>query len=222
MENFSMRVLPPPKNYSGDRVIDTLTPSHGSADPAKPALSPYPEKRSSYKHKRFSTSLLVLVFLFLTAVLPLPAVFAEDEPGIILGSGAITTGNKVYFGTYNEKPVLWRVLKTGDGKALLISNDILDNIQFNSHFNVWQGSNAETWCSSFYNNWPAGIEKNAILPTRVQEENDQTFLGYPYYYKGGHDGNNYYGKQMNCLMMIMIEKHQAPALLIGGCALLTS
>ena len=170
-----MRVLPPPKNNSGDRVIDTLSPSHGSADPAKPALSPYPEKRSSYKHKRFRTSLLVLVFLVLTAVLPIPAVFADGDPGIILGSGAITTENKVYFGD-----VLWRILYDGTGeddldvtqagKALLISNDILE---FNPSVedakedaNAWVNSSAQKWCTNYYDG-TAGIEKNAILTTTV-------------------------------------------------------
>ncbi len=59
---------------------------------------------------------IFLLLLLVTAALA----SAVSADGITLGSGAVATGNQVYFGTYNEKPVLWRVLKTGDGKALLL------------------------------------------------------------------------------------------------------
>ena len=174
MEDFSMHVLPSLKNYLKNRVIDTLRPSHGSAGPVKPDLSPHPEKELSGKHKRFRTNLPVLIFLLLTAVLPIPAVFAEGDPGIILGSGAITTENKVYFGNYSDNPVLWRVI--GDGNAgsgmLLLSEYLLDSIQFNPYENnKWQECTAKDWCGAFFSGSFSESEQSAVLPaTKTDDE----------------------------------------------------
>lgn len=155
-----------------DRVIDTLSSSHGSANPAKPDLSPHPEKRSSYKHKRFRASLLVLVFLVLTAVLPIPAVFADGDPGITLGAGAVATGNQIYFGSYDGRPVLWRVMVTGNAGSgiLLLSEYLLDRIQFNQDLfaadaKVWQESTAQKWCGDFYSERFTAAEKLSMIQT---------------------------------------------------------
>ena len=181
MENFSMRVLPPPKNYSGDRVIDTLSPSHGSADPAKPALSPYPEKRTSHRYIHSHQGLLVLLLcLVLAAALPIPAVSAAFAEEITLGSGVVTVSNQVYFGTYNDSPVLWRVMGTGNAGSgmLLLSDKILASIQFNPYenpSNVWYdydsdsdtrtSSAARNWCGDFFNNHFTEVEKLAVIET---------------------------------------------------------
>ncbi len=146
-----------------------------------------------------------MLLLLITAALT-SAVFADGET-VTLGTGTIAVGSRVYFGN-----ILWRVLSDGtvpenspavvqSGKALLISNDILERIQFNPDYtaanaNQWQGSNAQTWCNNYYTNWTndtnkTSAEKDAILATTVEETNDQN-AGFDYYYQGGHY-NDYYG-----------------------------
>ena len=145
-------------------------------------------------------TLAMVISTFLTA-LPL-SVMADDAVTVSLGAGGITNGSYVWFGKYNGNPISWRVLAkrsdSGTGEALLISNDILDSIQFNPDYNaenanVWSGSNAQKWCTNFLNNWEEGsAERAAIKQTSVTETNDKTIGGTPYFYQGGYF-NDYYG-----------------------------
>lgn len=110
---------------------------------------------------------------------------AATNGDITLGAGALTKNSKVYFGDQ----ILWRVLHVGEhkdlsvcgaGKALLISDNTLADIQFNpdkgaANANVWADSNAQTWCRNYYTNWPAGIERDAILATTVVEAEKYTY-----------------------------------------------
>ena len=122
---------------------------------------------------------VVLVLTVLTAV-PISAMADSAGTGITLGTGKITVGNKVWFGNNNGSPVLWRVLGSGTGGSgmLLISNDTLATTMFNPFYtantNQWQDSIAQTWCTEFYDNWPKGIEKDAILATTVNESGNYT------------------------------------------------
>lgn len=61
--------------------------------------------------------ILVLTVSILLTAAPTTGVAAEGS-GITLGAEAITAGSRVWFGNQ----ILWRVLKSGDGKAMLISN----------------------------------------------------------------------------------------------------
>ena len=111
---------------------------------------------------------LKVVMLVLLLMAALASAVSAD--GITLGSGAVATGNQVYFGTYKEKTVLWRVLKTGDGKALLLSEYLLDSTQFNPNYtvanaNVWQDSTAQSWCGDFYSDRFTLAEKSAVIQT---------------------------------------------------------
>ena len=103
---------------------------------------------------------------------------------ISLGAGALTAGNKVWFGSYSKSPVLWRVLQSGDGKALLISNDILARTEFNlstSEGNAWSGSKAQTWCRYFKKDKNFTVpEQAAILATTVEETGNYTYNS-PYF-----------------------------------------
>ena len=125
--------------------------------------------------------LLALVICAMMVIGIVPGLVPEakaDGSTITLGASVLTAGKKVWFGKTD-----WRVLKNdGDGKALLISNDQLDKIQFNpdqnaANANVWAGSRAQAWCTNYYNAWASGIEKNAILATSKEEKNDYQNLG---------------------------------------------
>ena len=158
--------------------------------------------------KRIGSVLMTLILLLYAVAVALPAPALAEGTTVTLGAGALTAGNKVWFGSYSNSPVLWRVLHVGayedenedmpvcraDG-ALLISNDTMESIQFNPDTNpknVWKDSNAQTKCRNYYDNWLTGNEKGAVLATSVSEEDNQSIGGTPYYYRGGYH-NDYYG-----------------------------
>lgn len=49
-------------------------------------------------------------------------------------------GNQLYFGTYNNQPILWRVLENKRGKALLFSENNLASMPFKAKINQWKES----------------------------------------------------------------------------------
>ncbi len=165
------------------RDFDALNPSHGSACTAKPDFLPFPEKRIIQKPIRIHPGLIVvlLCLTLLATVLPIPAVFAEGNTGntgITLGSGAIEKGVQVYFGTYNENPVLWQVMgdgNNGDG-MLLLSKYLLDKTWFNPGTiddllrNVWQGSKAQSWCYDFHSRVFTEAEKLSMICTSKEDK----------------------------------------------------
>ena len=71
-------------------------------------------------------ALALIVSVLLTAM-PVSGA-AADGSTVTLGAGALTVGSRVWFGDQ----ILWRVLKSGDSKALLISNSILASIRLSS------------------------------------------------------------------------------------------
>lgn len=172
-----MCVLPTPSDIFTFRVSDALALFSGSAGPAKRIIPSLSEKQIFRGHDRSRTGLL-LVLLLLMATLT-SAVFA-DNSGISLGSEAVAAGNQVWFGTYNDAAVLWRVMGTGnDGSGmLLLSDKILASIQFNPYentSNVWYdydsdsdtstSSAARNWCGDFFNNHFTEVEKLAVIET---------------------------------------------------------
>ncbi|MBR6861701.1 MAG: hypothetical protein IKM73_10320, partial [Acidaminococcaceae bacterium] len=129
----------------------------------------------------FVMTLALMVSMIMTAM-PISAMAAGASTGITLGTGKIAKGNKIWFGSYNGSPILWRVLGNGTGDTagsgmLLISDNILAGTRFKpdvSTGNQWQGSSAQVWCTNFYSNWPNKIEQNAILATIVTESENYT------------------------------------------------
>ncbi|MBO4835027.1 MAG: hypothetical protein J5483_02855 [Lachnospiraceae bacterium] len=113
----------------------------------------------------------LLCVALMVSILPatIPVSGAEAEEGII--SLGIAKGNMINFGKN-----LWRVLQSGDGKALLISDTILEGIIFSGNGNAWSGSNAQAWCTGYYANWSDEIEKRAILATTVTEPEDYSYV----------------------------------------------
>ena len=133
--------------------------------------------RKTHSHGRRSLSLLCILALCL-GLLPAPAFAAGTDTGkaIQLGTSGISDPTKttvegsgdywtpsdyIYFGvdSGNNTPVKWRVLDadkandgTTDGMFLLSEYLLSSRVAFNnasSASNAYQGSNAQTWCSSF-------------------------------------------------------------------------
>ena len=157
--------------------------------------------------KRILSILLTLCMVL--CIVP-TGVFAEGETAT--GSSAIQSGingihgydaddgySYIYYGVHNGNPVKWRVLdtktNTGESDALFLLTDEcmgrLGNgyIQFNpadkADRYLWKGSNAQTWCTNFYNSAFTAAER-ALIPA-VTQANSEYFhkeAGTPSYYPG--------------------------------------
>lgn len=69
-----------------------------------------------------------------------------------------------YYQDYLDQPILWRVLGIKNGKALLLSELILDTRPFDNNSNEWESSDLRSWLNnSFYNNAFSSTEKSAIV-----------------------------------------------------------
>ena len=136
--------------------------------------------------KRFGR-IIAAAMLCLVLACGLASVALADggAPAITLGAGALVKDSKVWFGTKNTSPILWRVLHVGkhddlpvcraDG-ALLISNNTMEIIQFNLDIkNGWKGSNAQKKCGVYFSDWLTGSEEGAVLATSASEENNQSY-----------------------------------------------
>ena len=140
--------------------------------------------------KKYLQILLCAVMVIGLGLLLMAPAMAEEDT-VTLGTGSIVPGNKVWFGGY-----LWKVLRNENGKALLITDQTLEKIQFNPDRTAeraggWYGSNAQQWCERFYTNEFEGIEKEAIQFTASVIEYlfkpDQSYqFGFCSYLPGDH------------------------------------
>ena len=96
------------------------------------------------------------------------------KQSMMLGTSGIsgwdsTNGyNYIYYGTWNDSPIKWRVLddqtNTGESGLFLLSEELLGTgTDSGVHFkqdkssSAWQGSDAQAWCKDF-----AGIDGNSV------------------------------------------------------------
>ena len=107
---------------------------------------------------------------------------------IMLGTSGIsgydgTNGyDYIYYGTWNSSPIKWRVLddqtNTGSTGLFLLSDVLLGSGDFGGVYfdnsspysNVWQGSDAQTWCENFYSSNFSTGEQSAVLSTTKDDE----------------------------------------------------
>jgi hypothetical protein len=133
---------------------------------------------------------VLLTFCLIMGILPV-TVFASGEgngKAIQFGTGGIsgysdTEGyDYIYFGTWENAPVKWKVLddqtNTGtDGLFLVSEKALTERIKFDNDdiSNAWQGSDAQLWCKDFYYQSMTAIEQTAVLPTT---KSDVAFDGF--------------------------------------------
>lgn len=124
----------------------------------------------------------MMVAIIFTAMFPLSGIAdAVKVPSIILGADSTATGvnNFIWFGSYNNAPMRWIIIGNGyddENSRLLLSNNILDFIQFNSadpNDNRWQSSNAQAWCDFFFHTAFNDYEKSAIA--LIQSKTDTAY-----------------------------------------------
>ena len=196
--------------------------------------------------------LLSLLFVFSTATTVLSRSASADLPIISLGANVIENGDTIWFGQYNSMPILWRVLANGSdtrlpvsgaGEALLISSNVLDNVEFinlddneendDSYARAWTGSDAQNWCTNFLGNWKDGsAEKAAIKQTSVTEIDDKTiepaytseedmeyedmYSTCSYNYYGGRLGDYYCAASLNNESFFFLSAQEAETYFVNN------
>ena len=116
------------------------------------------------------------------------AVGAENDKAIQLvdsGTAANISGGQndnIYFGTWDEEPIKWRVLddqtNTGESGLFLLSDALLGTGRYGDVYfdnsgntsNAWQSSTAKTWCNNFYGSSFSNGEQGAVLATTKSDE----------------------------------------------------
>ncbi len=102
-----------------------------------------------------------------------------NEGGSGLAKDSVTAGSTVTLGSYEQdgntsngkESIEWKVLKTTDDKALLISKYVLDNVTYNNTQKAgitWDECSLRTWLNNdFYNTAFSSDEKNCIATTTL-------------------------------------------------------
>lgn len=131
---------------------------------------------------------LLLAICLVVGLMPTTAFAAEGDKTIMPGTSGIsgydgTNGyDYIYYGTWNGSPIKWRVLddqtNTGSTGLFLLSDVLLGSGDFGGVYfdnsspysNVWQGSDAQTWCENFYSSNFSTGEQSAVLSTTKDDE----------------------------------------------------
>ncbi len=118
-------------------------------------------------------------------------------------------GSFVTFGLYEQdnnamngpEPIEWEVLDVQDGKALLVSRYVLDEVDYNEEYTntTWETSSLRNWLNEdFYNIAFNSAERNKIESTYIVNEDN------PYYeMEGGNNTND----RVFCLSLEEIRKY---------------
>lgn len=79
----------------------------------------------------------------------------------------------VQLGSYKGSPISWIMLEKKDGKALLLSEHVLDKIPYNNRQHkavTWEQCTLRSWLNNDFLNEALGLEKNRICMTKVTED----------------------------------------------------
>lgn len=97
-----------------------------------------------------------------------------------------TEGMHVYFGAYEQdndkengkEPIIWRVLDVQDGKVLLLSEYVLDQINYNKKKTsvTWESCDLRRWLNSdFYEEAFSSTEQRRIVETELINKDNPVF-----------------------------------------------
>ena len=97
-----------------------------------------------------------------------------DSRGYYIGSDAEYYA-KVNDKYYKVEPIKWRILKKNEGKALLLSEFIIDDMQFSTYSNNYENSSVRHWLNeTFYDYSFSSTEKERIILTAVDNSVQST------------------------------------------------
>lgn len=120
--------------------------------------------------------------------MPVPVSASGTVSGIMPGTEGISSpttapSDYIYYGTYNNSPVKWRVLdaehtNTGADGMFLLSEECLGTgqrgdlyfDQASPYSTAYQGSDTQKWCADFYEGNLSSQEQSAILATTKDDD----------------------------------------------------
>lgn len=90
----------------------------------------------------------------------------------------LSDGDILYFGTYNEKPISWKILKTEADKMLLLAEKPIAQKPFNNEIKkvTWETSDLRVWLNGEFAESFSLEQKNQIIETKTGNETDKIFL----------------------------------------------
>lgn len=104
----------------------------------------------------------------------------------IIKAPRLYSGDHVSFGHYyqtygnaDSEPIIWHVLDTNDGKALLLSVSVLDCQQYNetSGPTTWENCSLRKWLNNvFYNNAFSENEREQIISITVEQSENVDYI----------------------------------------------
>lgn len=87
-------------------------------------------------------------------------------------------GDILYFGTGNAQPVAWQILKTENGKMLLLAKNVVAQKPFSDDIKTinWETSSLRTWLNEEFINCFSAEQQEQILLTDTGDTKDKIFL----------------------------------------------
>lgn len=90
----------------------------------------------------------------------------------------LSDGDIIHFGTYNDKPIAWKILKTESDKMLLLAEKPITQKPFTDDIKkvTWETSSLRTWLNEEFINSFSTEQQNQILATDTGSTDDKIFL----------------------------------------------
>ena len=90
----------------------------------------------------------------------------------------LKVGDEFYYGMDNGKRMLWKVLSVQDGKALIITTDIVYKMPYHKPGGniTWSDCTLRNWLNSyFFDNYFSKKERTRILPSQINNDNNSEY-----------------------------------------------
>ena len=84
----------------------------------------------------------------------------------------------IYYGTYQNQPIAWRVLQTEDNKMLLIAKEPICELPYNNEIKdvTWQNSSLFSWLNNDFSESFSKDQLSNISTTKVDDADCKVFL----------------------------------------------
>lgn len=122
---------------------------------------------------------IIVMIMMLVCVMGLTACGGND------GSGGkyskykkLEKGDTCQFGTYENEPITWIVLENDNGKLLLITEDVLEPMEYHDEKGsiTWELCSLRKWLNGeFFDSSFTEKEKDMIIKTEVRNDDNKEF-----------------------------------------------
>lgn len=104
--------------------------------------------------------------------------FKESKLRIEQIYNRLSSGDIIYFGTYNNSPIEWKILKIESDKMLLMTSESIIQKPFSDEIKnvTWESSYLRNWLNSDFITSFSAEQQNQIISTDTGDTNDKVFL----------------------------------------------